>query len=182
MNQDVTDKIKNSDKKEFEALFGKYYGVLCTLAFRYLKDRDVAEDVVSQVFLRLWEQHDQIDFHASVKNYLIRSVHNQCLNEIRHGKVIEAYSHSVEFSVSAAHDEHTPHAFAQETELEHIIQKTVDQLPSQCRQVYKLSREEQFSYQEIADQLNISVNTVKTQLSRGLGRLRIALKDYVVFF
>ncbi len=166
------------DKGSFELLFNKYYGVLCVLAQRYLKDSYAAEEVVCEVFYNLWDKRLSINIESSLKNYLIRSTHNHCLNIIRHNKVKALHSQEV-LHVSSDLDENTPHNYIETTDIKRISSAAIDSLPSQCRQIFIMSREENLSNKEIAEKLNISINTVKTQLSRGSNRLRDALKDYL---
>ncbi len=175
-------RIKDGDKKAFEQVFHQYYGVLCSLAKRYMKDSDMSEEMVCQVFFHLWENRSHLEVDSSLKNYLIRSVHNRCLNALRHQKVVQKHAEDFTLDDSAGVELETPHDFAQQSEIESIIKRVVDSLPEQCRRIFIMSREENLSHKEIADQLQVSVNTVKTQLSRGTNRLKEALKDYMCLF
>ena len=175
-------RIKNGNKKAFEQVFHQYYGVLCSLAKRYMKDTDMSEEMVCQVFFHLWENRYNLEVDSSLKNYLIRSVHNRCLNALRHQKVVEKHATDFAFDQSIGVESITPHDCVLQSEIETIIKKVVASLPEQCRRIFIMSREENLSHKEIADQLKVSVNTVKTQLSRGTSRLKEALKDYMCLF
>lgn len=177
--KDFFSQIKENDKKAFEEVFHQYYGVMCSLANRYLRDSDSAEEVVCHIFYQLWEKRHHLDVESSLKNYLIRSVHNRCLNTLRRKKVEQRYQDELSNNTVASVESLTPHNSIQKTEIESIIKDVVEALPNQCQKIFKMSREENLTNKEISEKLNISINTVKTQLSRGTNRLKSALKDYL---
>lgn len=168
-----------STVEDFERCYKSYYSMLCMIAYEYTRDQIQAEEMVSHTFLTLWEKRGSLQITTSVKNYLIKSTQNTCLQYLRKRK-LETQSLSDDFV--AAHipwssDYPLGRLFAQE--LSGIIDKAVEALPPQCRKVFLLSRVEELSYIQIAKALQVSENTVKTQMKTALSRLRHALKEYL---
>ncbi len=170
--------LREGNHKAFDTLFEVYYESLSRYAFSILRDSDEAQDVVQKVFFRLWDQHRELEIRTSVKSYLYRIVHNESLNFIHQranraeiNREISAYNNDATDSVNE-------HLLASDLQL--AIDKALGELPPQCRKVFEMSRTEQKSYSEIAQSLEISVNTVENHISKALRQLRIALKDYLI--
>ena len=175
IDQDFLKGIRSGDQNAFEKCFRKYYPELVGFALKTLKDKDQAEEIVQDTFVRFWEQKDTIDIQFSLKAYLYRSVHHACLNLFKHEKVREKHkSHTVHTSSEA--DDNDPVEYL---ELQTKIQTTIDQLPDRCREVFILSRHEGLKYSEIADKLNISIKTVENQMGKALKFLRQNLSDFL---
>jgi RNA polymerase sigma-70 factor (ECF subfamily) len=158
-------------------LFKTHYQPLCRYANTYLKDPDGAEEVVQAAFIGFWEKRAGISIETSLKSYLYRAVRNACLNELKHEQVKQKYlagqNHEGE-KTSAPSDQIAIHE-----ELEDQVRKAIDRLPEQCRLIFTMSRFEELKYQEIADQLNLSVKTVENQMGKALKLMRISLKEYL---
>lgn len=137
---------------------------------------DEAEDLVQQAFIRLWEKRALIDIQWSLKSYLYKSVHNAALNRIRHEKVKAQYQ---QLNAVLPGEEATP-AADEHPELLERIGTALNALPPQCRQIFELSRFESLKYREIAEQLNLSIKTVETQMGKALRLMRLHLSDYLV--
>lgn len=169
--------LKHSNEEVYEQLFRCYYERLCNYANTILKDEDEAEEIVQSTFLALWEKRLEVDIHTSIKSYLYRVVHNTCLNRIKHQKVkqshTEYYQHQEETLDCSASDQ----LVGKELQLQ--INKAIDMMPTQCRTVFELSRFENLTYAEIADQLQISIKTVEKHKMKALRILREQLKDYL---
>jgi RNA polymerase sigma-70 factor (family 1) len=169
--------LRNSDEMVFETIFRNYYERLCNYANSILNDMDEAEETVQNTFLIIWEKREVVDIHSSVKSYLYQSVHNHCLNRIKHYKVRRQHS-----EYYRSQDEAKVFSPSQEligAELEEKINKAIEELPRQCRTIFKLSRFENLTYAEIADQLKLSVKTVDNHMVRALRILREKLKEYI---
>jgi len=169
--------LQKGDKTAFDALFRAYYTPLCYYAASLQNgDRTLAEDLVQQAFVKLWEQRESLQINWSVKAYLYRSVHNAALNQIRAEKVRDRYKQYNADYLEMNHQQ----ASEPEPQLKERLQKALSALPAQCRQVFELSRFEELKYREIAEQLDISIKTVESQMGKALKILRTQLADYLV--
>lgn len=169
--------ISAGDKKAYEELFRAWYQPLCNYACSLLKDMDEAEEVVQNVFFNIWNKRESLQVTTSIKAYLYRAVHNDCLNKIKHGKVRTMYAQDYK---SSQGDSVVDSGKALEgKELNALIHKAIDSLPEQCGTVFKLSRFENLKYSEIAEQLEISVKTVENHMGKALKLMREKLKDYL---
>jgi RNA polymerase sigma-70 factor (ECF subfamily) len=131
----------------------------------------------------LWEKRETILITTSLSAYLIRAVKNRCINYCAQSKVKQQVNLSISEKMGhySVVDEY-PMCSLYTNELRSLIDKSVDSLPEQCRQTFLLSRDEDLKYEEIAVRLNVSINTVKTQMKIALSKLRISLKDYLTLF
>jgi len=145
-----------------------------TAAVRILKDDHLAEDITQDVFLELWKKREERQINIALKAYLRRSVMNRCLNHIRDKRMaFEDEEKLPEWPSTASN----VLANMEAGELEQSLQKAVDGLPERCRIIFSLSRFEDLKYQQIADQLEISIKTVENQMSKALRVIRQALRD-----
>ncbi|MFD1816771.1 RNA polymerase sigma-70 factor, ECF subfamily [Pseudarcicella hirudinis] len=175
---DILNEIQQGNERVFEMIFRKYYQSLSNYAFSFLKDMDDSEEIVQGVFLKLWEQRESIEISVSLKSYLYRAVHNTCLNRIKHLKIQDVYKeYNAEF-LEETYDSATDLLY--KNELEKRIADALNKLPEQCRLIFKLSRFEELKYQEIADQLGLSIKTVENQIGKALRIMRTELSDYLI--
>lgn len=161
----------------FEALFRQHFKHLYAYACSMLKDEVMAEEMVQNVFCKLWEKGTTLQIQQSVTAYLYRAVYHECLNYIRHLKV------------RAAHQSYTKHHMTAVTEssssrialhqLQEKLAAAMEKLPEKCRVVFQLSRFEELRYQEIADRLQISVKTVENQMGKALRIMRSELVEFL---
>lgn len=179
---------ENIQKKTLDAFskyYNDYYVLLCTIAFNYIEDKFIAEEAVGEVFLNLWEKFDEIEIKTSFKAYLIKAVKNWCLNYLEHQKVEERLKQKLLNEQALAdlscNDEY-PLGYLYEEELSSIIARAINSLPIQCRKIFILKRDDGLTYEQIAEQLQVSVNTIKTQVKIALTKLRESLKDYALLF
>ncbi len=182
IQQNIIDPMKNGNLSDFSKLYSDYYVLLCTIADQYLKDKYLAEEVVGEVFLNYWEKYNNITISTSVKAYLVRSVQNRCLNYIEHSKVEKRLKQTIETEsamLNIAESNDYPLGSLYEVELTSLIKQAMNSLPEQCLKIFLLSRDEELTYEEISQRLNISVNTIKTQIKIALSKLRESLKDYL---
>ncbi len=169
--------IQKGDESAFDTLFRAFYAPLCHYAGSLTDgDMDEAEDVVQQVFVKLWEQRAVFDVQWSVKAYLYKMVYNRCLNRLRDNRIREQYKKHNADQLERGHEQQP----GGETELGERIQKALLTLPTECRRVFELSRFEELKYREIADLLGISIKTVETQMGKALRLMRSELAEYLV--
>jgi len=174
---DIALAIRQGNETAYEQVFRLYYERLCNYANTLLHDMDEAEEVVQSMFFKLWEKRENFDITISIKSYLYRAVHNTCLNRVKHEKIKREYAsqnaEQLQRNFSYASD------LTIKNELEERIALAIDQLPEQCRLVFKLSRFDELKYSEIAVQLGISVKTVENQMGKALRVLRTHLAEYL---
>ncbi|PST82537.1 RNA polymerase sigma-70 factor [Pedobacter yulinensis] len=170
------EQIRNGQKNVFDQVFLDFYKHLHAYAMKMLRDHDAAEEAVQNVFCRIWERRSQLKTGGYLKSFLYRSVHNECLNSLKHQKVREAFQlHRAGAEAESASLDQDLHA----AELQRHLQMAIEALPEKCREVFKLSRLEQLRYHEIAASLNISVKTVENQMGKALRVLRVKLADFL---
>ncbi len=170
---DLITAIKLRDKKTFEALYKSYYKGLYTLSYRYTGRNEIAEEIVNDVFIVIWNKADNIKIESSMKNYLIRSVINASLNYIKKEKSDSKRQEGYNIGQEEADD--VSERYEEEENLLLRLEKALELLPPQCKKVMMMSRFDKMKQQEIAQSLNISVKTVKNHLTYGFGKLRQVL-------
>lgn len=180
MEKQVLETLQLGNESAFEMIFRTYYQPLCRYAYSFLQDKEEAEEVVQSSFITVWEKRNNIAIETSLKSYLYRMVRNSCLNVIKHKKVKQQHV-AHELAVSEVAYESVSQK-VQAAELELKITEAMKTLPEQCRLVFQLSRFEELKYQEIADQLQISVKTVENHMGKALKLMREQLKDYLPLF
>jgi RNA polymerase sigma-70 factor (ECF subfamily) len=164
-------------KKKFEGLFREHFTGLCYFARKYTGDLDSAREIVHTVFIKVWENRSEFDWNKPVKSYLFTSVYNRSMNYIRDNKKFLNHEDASLQNLVADESAYSDHL--ETAELEEKIRMSLLKLPEKCREVFELSRFEGKKYSEIAIQLNISVKTVETQMSKALQILKVELKDYL---
>lgn len=163
-------------QKEFEQIFHSLYGELCSYANMFLKDLEAGEEIVQELFVKLWENRESVDIKSSVRSYLLRAVRNSCLNFLKHQKVEESYkqyNEEIRNESSFALDEEYVGS-----ELELKIREVIDQLPPERKKIFLMSRFEGLKYREIADKSGISIKTVENQMGKAIKFLREELAEY----
>ena len=176
--------LQNGDEDAIKLIFDKHYESLCLYAESLTKDRHTAEEIVEDIFIHLWMNNQNSSITKSIKNYLFRSVHNNCLNYLdklrTERKNVENLNYTLldnELLQPFTPDQPISKLILQE--LEEKANSILESLPNQCKEIYTLNRFENLSYSEIARQLNITVGTVKTQMSRAFQKFRDGLGEYI---
>jgi RNA polymerase sigma-70 factor (ECF subfamily) len=170
--------IKN-DGPAFEQFFKQHFASLCTWCrHKYAFDTDMAREVVHTAFIKLWKMRGTLPPEMPVKAFLHKVIINTSLDILRHAKVRERFERYVQ-QRNEASGTTTPQENYDTKKLRSDIDTAIAELPEQMRTIFELSRYEGMKYTEIARQLNVSVNTVETQMSRALKKLRTKLAAYL---
>ena len=169
--------IKSGDERFLEVLFKLYYSRLCIYATTLIKIPDLAEEIVQETFIKLWENRALIKIDISFKAYIFRCVHNNCINYLKKSDVVRRQTKQM-YDEIIYHNEVALQNFSSEIidslvseELESRLNNALNDLPTQSRKIFLMNRFDQSSYNDIAKELNISVNTVKTQMKRAIKKL-----------
>ena len=168
----------DGDESSFEELYNRYWYKLYTEAFRRLKKAEIAEEIVQDLFTSIWLNRQKITIHRSVGGYLFTSVRYLVLSYLQKELVRNNYKSYVKGSFKDFDD--STEMIISFNELQEQIESHVRLLPEKCRYIYELSRKEFKTNKEIANLLGISEKTVENQLTKALGRLKIAIKALVV--
>lgn len=173
--------FQENPQKGCEALFRQYYAALCSHSVRLVYSKEVAEDIVSEVFCRFWSDRVYESVTTSFVAYLYQAVRNRSYNYLR-WELQKSRQSTDPQQLAVVDYQPSPAEMVQFDELQRKIEQTIEQLPSQCKRVFLLSRFENRKYQEIADELQISIKTVETHISKALSTLRLVLKDEGLLF
>ena len=163
-------RLQNGDEKAFTAIYERYNKMLYVLAYKYLKDTFLAEDIVQQVFLKLWESRSLFVGSVHLRNYLYTMTKNLVLNEIRDNVSDMEKNYAV--IQNAPEFEDKLQSALEEKDLFQHFYKILAELPEQKRKVCLLKIRDNLSNQEVADKLHISVPTVKSHYSQAIKLLR----------
>ena len=169
---ELFDQVKAGDQKAYELMFSIYFARLNDFANHVIKDNIISQDIVLEVFLKIWENRSKIE-SLNLEAFLFRLVRNGCIDYIKHIKVVNNRMHEIE--VTAKYEElyridfvgNEPYILI-EQELKNKIEKTVQSLPNRCREVFILSRIDGLKNKEIAEKLNINIKNVERHLNRAL--------------
>lgn len=170
--------LKEGHENAFAYVFKEYYGVLLNYASRILHDAEVANDLVQEVFCRLYEKRGELRGEIDLKPYLYRIVYNDCLNVIKHRNIEQNYVNGelLDFYFSKVIETPEAELALQSEELREAVQVAIQKLPVRCREIFVLSKIEGLSNKEIAERLGISVKTVENQMTVALSKLRKELE------
>jgi RNA polymerase sigma-70 factor (ECF subfamily) len=173
----IFEEIREGNLITFEYVFRKYYGALCNFAGKYIRDLDMAEEVVQELFYKLWEKRDKLNINVSLKSYLYRSVYNGCLQYLNHRTIEIKYEDYYRKQDKEYNDDALEALKMQE--LNEIINNTLDSMPERCRKIFLLNRFEGLKYREIAEKLSLSIKTIEANMGKALKLFRRNLKNYV---
>lgn len=173
--------LKTNPERGFEMLFKRYYKPLCNHAVRFVYSKEIAEDVVSEVFVNFWKKKHYENVSSSYRAYLYQAVRNTIYNHLKsefgkknnHGLYVDNASRENELEFD------TPQRILLFDELYRKIEQSVDGFPPQCQKVFLLSRFEGKKNREIAEELNIKIKTVEAHMMKALSMLKNSLSDYL---
>jgi RNA polymerase sigma-70 factor (family 1) len=169
---DIIDALKKQDKRRFEVFYKKYYRPLFTVAYRYVGNTEIAEEIVHDVFITIWNKAGQLNIQSSMKSYLFRSIVNSCLNHIKKEKTQSEKQSAYEVALGQELGNGADEANEADEKLLKGLEDALELLPDKCKQVMYLSRFGKLKQQDIADQMEISIKTVKNHLTYGFKKLR----------
>ena len=162
----------------FEEVFMEHYKGLYSYACIMLKNEADAEEITQNVFVKLWEKRSALVIETSLKAYLYRMVHNDCLNRLKHLSVVRTFQNEKMYSMKNESDNAEDKLAAEQ--LNDRLRNALRELPEQCRTIFQMSRFDELKYREIADKLGISVKTVENQMGKALRLLREKLVDFLI--
>jgi RNA polymerase sigma-70 factor (ECF subfamily) len=172
--------IKQGDSHSFELLFRRLYPKVCAYAQKFLHNTNDSKEVAQELFLNVWKNRDRIDENQSLTSYLFVSTKNRCLNLLETKKNRSKHAELLWYLyVQESTDNNNAFQQLVVNDLENNLSVALGHLPKECKKIFELSRYEGLKYQEIAQQLNISIKTVETQMSRALTKLRLEMRQHL---
>lgn len=172
------------EETRFEDIYLSYFSKMKYFAKEYVISEEDAENIVQDVFVELWENKEMLNMHMNLIAYLFTTIKNKCLNHLRHKLVVqetasklqEEYTNSLRMNLDSL--EAFDNNLFSDQDIEKIISRALDTLSEKCRTIFIMSKIEGKKQKEIAQELNISINTIETQMGIAYKKLRIELKDY----
>lgn len=182
--QEILKLLNDGNEKAIKYIFDQYYERLCLYAENIVRDHQVAEEIVEDIFIYLWLNAYKAPIHFSVKSYLFKSTYNNCIKYLNKLKTEKKHFEQLHYSLE---DHEILHPISTNypisnliiKELEEEAEKIFNSLPKQCKEIFSLNRYDNLNYNEIAQKLNITIGTVKTQMSRAFQKFRKELKDFI---
>jgi RNA polymerase sigma-70 factor (family 1) len=165
--------LKAGNKKAFEELYEKYGAALYSYIFQRVRIKEISEEIVQDIFVSLWEKRESLQI-TSLSAYLFAAAKYKIISHIRSSAVREVYIESFGAFLAAKFDQSTEE-FINLSDLQSLIERNLEKLPGQCQRVFRLSRMDHISNQEIAQMLGISVRTVENYITQALKHLRSIL-------
>jgi RNA polymerase sigma-70 factor (ECF subfamily) len=170
------EKIRYGDAEAFEHLFKTHCKPLINFARRFVQDTQIAENIVQDVFLKIWSIRKELNPTLNIKSYLYTAVKNGALKQLRNEAVERRGADRLQ---SLAPDTPTPEDEWHEKEIAASVHEAMQELPEKCRIIFSMNRFDRLTYAEIADILNLSIKTVETQMGRALKFLRKRLSHFL---
>lgn len=166
--------LRQDPDPAIDAIFRQYFGDLCRTIYRIIPDEAIAQDIAQEVFVQLWQRRHTLSVQTTLGAYLRRAGINRALNYLRDNRRFSDADDTQVLETQVSHETNIEQTL-EVSELQEAIDRAIDQLPERCRLVFILSRFEDLSHQEIADQLAISPKTVENQITKALRLLRSVL-------
>lgn len=172
-----------AEKILFEHYFKDYHFMLVVYAQKFVQDEEIAYDMVQDAFLNLWKNFSNLTNQKAAKSYLLTSVRNNCLNYLSKKTIQKKYTEeSLKRKQEEINDYNSAYSSLLEKEIESKLKKAIEELPEKYQVPFRLSRFENLSNKEIANQLELPIRTVETRIYRALKQVKAALQDYLLLF
>lgn len=185
IDKTLVENLRKGSEEAFTVFFTNYFNRICQFAITYVKEEAVAKNIVQDSFVKLWENKYNINENSSIFSFLLTITKYDCLNYIKHQQVENNFKRRVEDKYKLLE---LNYSALQQLDVEHIdyiqllqlLEEAVSLLPPQCQQVFRLSRFENLTNNEIAEKLKITNKAVEANITRALKILRVKLKDYLL--
>jgi len=178
-NRKLVKHLKKGNEIAYTYLVELYYERLCDYASNLARDSFRSEDIVQNVFIRMWQQREKLNFNISIKSYLYKSVYNEFVDQYRKDIAItlleKKYIEEINSNIEPSDNDKTERLIA-------LVEKEIEQLPPKCKETFLLNKKEGLTYVEIAEFQNVSVGTVEKQMSKALNLIRNKIKGKLLSF
>lgn len=177
-----------SDIQSFNRLFNEYYGRFIRFALGYVKEKQIAEDFVSEAFETYWENRENLLPGTKPQAYILTVIKNKCLNHLQHVQIRQRAEKEINnhaewrltLSINTLHACDPDFIFSEE--IQQIVDATLKKLPQKTRQIFVLNRYQGLSYKDIAEKMGLSTKTIEFHVSKALNQLRFSLRDFIYLF
>jgi len=180
--------IQDEKHIDFEQIYIDYFSRMKYFAKEYVLSDEDAENIVQDVFLELWERKEMLSMQINIIAYLFTAIKNRCIDLLRRKILVKETADKIqeEHLITLRLKFDSLEAFDQnlfmEKDIEQIITRAIDSLPEKCREIFIKSKIDGMKQKDIAAEMNISVNTIETQMGIAYKKLKIELKDYFPLF
>jgi RNA polymerase sigma-70 factor, ECF subfamily len=171
-------RLKDGDTSAFTVIFSGYYKDLVMFATRFTHNINDAEEIIQDIFVKFWEEHESVNIAVSLKSFLLKTVQNKCIDWLRHNKVARIHNdYIVSGSTQIEYDADNYMLFS---ELQEQIDASLARLPEEISEAFRMNRYKGLKYHEIAKLTGVSVRTVEVRIGKALNMLRNYLKEYLL--
>ncbi len=175
-DKELVMKLRDHEEDGMIILYKTYWKELYVAAFSVLRDKEDCEDIIQDLFIKIWNKRKELEITSSLRNYLLAAVRYEVYRKVRGSRKYESLLTEIIDTV-------VDHSLCNELEYKELqsrIANVIDTLPTKCREVYQLSRHEQLSHQEISTRLSISTKTVRNHLTKALHYLRLSMDQILL--
>lgn len=179
-DQELISLLIEGEERAFTEIYERYHSLLYIYAYKKLRDKQEAQDIVQEVLSTLWNKRYQLPAHLTLAAYLFTAVRNKALDLFSHRKVEAKYMIAVQDFIDTSVD--STDFRVREHDFKRLIEKEIEALPPRMREAFRLSREERLSHKDVAARMDISEQTASTQIKKALRilRMRVGTAFWVV--
>ena len=178
-NRKLVEHLKKGNEIAYTYLVELYYEKLCDYASNLARDSFKSEDIVQNVFIRMWRQREKLNFNISIKSYLYKSVYNEFVDQYRKDIAItlleKKYIEEINSNIEPSDNDKTERLIV-------LVEKEIEQLSPKCKETFLLNKKEGLTYVEIAEFQNVSVGTVEKQMNKAFSLIRSKIKGKLLTF